>query len=84
MRVSLLTIGRRLSKAAPGGTPAAVLKRLNAEIQAVLSHLPKRERLSASECLPLKTRVAEFSRNVAQEFEAMGRIVKAARIVGES
>ncbi len=53
-------------------------------IQAVLSQPPTRERLSASECLPLKTSVAEFSRNVAQEFEAMGRIVKAARIVGES
>jgi hypothetical protein len=61
-----------------------VLERLNAEIQAVLSQLPTRERLSASECLPLKTSVAEFNRNVAQDFEAMGHIVKAARIVGES
>ena len=69
---------------APGGTPAAVLERLNAEIQAVLSQPALRERLSAAECLPLKTSVAQFSRNVAQEFEAMGRIVKAARIVGES
>ena len=69
---------------APGGTPAAVLERLNAEIQAVLSQPAMRERLSAAECLPLKTSLAQLSRNVAQEFEAMGRIVKAARIVGES
>jgi tripartite-type tricarboxylate transporter receptor subunit TctC len=69
---------------APAGTPAAVLERLNAEIQAVLSQSALRERLSAAECLPWKTSVAEFSRSVAQEFEAMGRIVKAAHIVGES
>ena len=43
-----------------------------------------RERLSAAECLPLRASVAEFSRSVAQEYEAMGRVVKAARIVGES
>ena len=69
---------------APGATPAAVLERLNIEIQAVLNQPALRERLSASECLPLKTSVAEFSRSFAQEFEAMGRIVKSARIVGES
>ena len=42
------------------------------------------ERLNAAECWPLKTSVAQLSRYVTQEFEAMGRIVKAARIVGES
>ena len=69
---------------APAGTPAAVVERLNAEIQAVLGEAAVRERLGAAECLPWKTSVAEFTRSVAQEFEAMGRIVKAARIVGES
>ena len=69
---------------APGGTPAAMLAQWNAEIQAVLSQPALRERLSSAECIPLKTSVAEFSRSVAQEYEAMGRIVKAARIVGES
>ena len=69
---------------APAGTPAAVVERWNTEIQAVLNLPALRERLSAAECLPLRTSVAEFSRSVAQEYEAMGRIVKAARIVGES
>ena len=69
---------------APGGTPAAVLERLNVEIQAALNQPALRDRLRAAECLPLKTSVLEFSRSVAQESEAMGRIVKAARIVGES
>jgi len=41
-------------------------------------------RLNAAECGPLKTSLAQLSRHVTQEFEAMGRIVKAARIVGES
>jgi len=69
---------------APAGTPAAVLERWNTEIQAVLNLPALRERLSAAECLPLRASVAEFSRSVAQEYEAMGRVVKAARIVGES
>lgn len=69
---------------APGGTPQVLLERLHADIQAVLSQAALRERLLAAECLPWKSTLAEFTRSVAQEFDAMGRIVKAARIVGES
>lgn len=69
---------------APGGTPQSLLERLHADIQAVLSQAALRERLLAAECLPLKSSLTEFNRNVAQEFDAMGRIVKAAHIVGES
>ena len=69
---------------APGGTPQVLLERLHADLQAVLSQTALRERLLAAECLPWKSTLAEFTRSVAQEFDAMGRIVKAARIVGES
>ena len=69
---------------APGGTPQVLLERLHADIQAVLSQAALRERLLAAECLPWKSSLAEFTRSVAQEFDAMGRIVKSARIVGES
>lgn len=69
---------------APGGTPQVLLERLHADLQAVLSQSALRERLLAAECLPLKSSLAEFTRSVAQEFDAMGRIVKSARIVGES
>ena len=68
---------------APAGTPAMILERLNAEIQVVLGQQTVRERLSAAECLPLKTSVLEFKRIIAQESDNMARIVKDARIVGE-
>jgi tripartite-type tricarboxylate transporter receptor subunit TctC len=68
---------------APAGTPVAMVERLNADIQAVLSQPAMRERLNAAECLPLKTSVADLTRTMGQEYENMGRIVKEARIVGE-
>lgn len=68
---------------APAGTPPMILERLNAEIQGVLGLQAVRERLSAAECLPLKTSVLEFKRIIAQESDNMARIVKDARIVGE-
>lgn len=68
---------------APAGTPAVVVERLNADIQAVLGQSALRERLDAAQCLPLKTSVTDFSRIITQEYDNMGRIVKDARIVGE-
>jgi len=68
---------------APALTPPAIVERLNAEIQAVLLQPAVRERLSAAECLPLKTSVLEFKRIITQESDYMARIVKDARIVGE-
>jgi len=65
------------------GTPPLILERLNAEIQVVLGQQTVRERLSAAECLPLKTSALEFKRIIAQESDNMARIVKEARIVGE-
>ena len=68
---------------APALTPPAIVERLNAEIQAVLAQPAVRERLSAAECLPLRTSVQEFKRIISQESDNMARIVKDARIVGE-
>ena len=68
---------------APALTPPAIVERLNAEIQAVLLQPAVRERLSAAECLPLKTSVLEFKRIITQESDNMARIVRDARIVGE-
>ena len=69
---------------APAGTAPTLLERLNTDIQAVLGQAPMRERLLAAECLPWKTTLAEFTRSVTQEYEAMGRIVKTARIVADT
>jgi tripartite-type tricarboxylate transporter receptor subunit TctC len=68
---------------APTGTPPLIVERLNADIQVVLGQQAVRERLSAAECLPLKTSAPEFKRIIAQESDNMARIVKDARIVGE-
>jgi tripartite-type tricarboxylate transporter receptor subunit TctC len=68
---------------APAGTPPVIIDRLNAEIQIVLGQQAVRERLSAAECLPLKTSALEFKRIIAQESDNMARIVKDAHMVGE-
>jgi tripartite-type tricarboxylate transporter receptor subunit TctC len=68
---------------APAGTPPASVERLNREINATLALPAMRERLRDAECVAQPASSAEFARLVAGEFEAMGRVVREARILAE-
>jgi tripartite-type tricarboxylate transporter receptor subunit TctC len=68
---------------APAGTPAAIVERLNREINAALALPAMRERLRDAECVAQPASSAEFARLIAGEFEAMGRIVREARILAD-
>jgi tripartite-type tricarboxylate transporter receptor subunit TctC len=68
---------------APAGTPAFVIERLNAEINAVLAQPAIRERLLAAECVPMPTSSTAFARLIATESESMARIVRDAHIKSE-
>jgi tripartite-type tricarboxylate transporter receptor subunit TctC len=65
---------------APAGTPAAVLERLNAEINKALATPALRDRLLASDNVPSPTSQAEFARQIAADFNNNGRMIKAASI----
>ncbi|MCW5634652.1 MAG: tripartite tricarboxylate transporter substrate binding protein [Rubrivivax sp.] len=54
---------------APGRTPAALVERLNAEAVAVLQAPALRERLEASDNVPLGGSAGEFARRIAAERE---------------
>lgn len=60
---------------APGATPAPLLQRLTAEIDAVLATPALRQRLQAVDNLPLGGTAAEFARIVARDTEANKRLV---------
>ena len=68
---------------APAGTPAAVIDRLNLEINAALAQPALRERLKAAECLPTQGSPAEFSKLIHNEFGNMARIVQQAQMKAE-
>lgn len=65
---------------APAGTPAAVLERLNAEINKALASPDLRARLVASDNVPTGGSAAEFARQIATESDNNARIIKAAGI----
>ncbi len=62
--------------AAPTGTPAAVIQRLNAEINAGLADAVVRERLSALGVTLLPGSPADFAKRIAVESEKWARIIK--------
>lgn len=68
---------------APAGTPAAIIERLNLEINAVLAQPAVRERLLAAECVPMPGTSREFAKFIASESDSMARIVRDARIRAE-
>ncbi|MCJ0762626.1 Bug family tripartite tricarboxylate transporter substrate binding protein [Variovorax terrae] len=65
---------------APAQTPAAVLERLNAEINKALALPEIRRKLEATDNVPTGGRAADFARAIATESENNGRIIKAAGI----
>jgi tripartite-type tricarboxylate transporter receptor subunit TctC len=68
---------------APAGVPAAVLDRMNAEVNKALAAPELRARLVASENVPTGGAAADFRRQIAQESENNARIIKAANIQAE-
>lgn len=68
---------------APAGVPQPVLDRLNTEINKVLALPDFRARLMASDNVPTGGSAADFSRQIASEFESNARIIKAAGIKAE-
>jgi tripartite-type tricarboxylate transporter receptor subunit TctC len=68
---------------APAGTPAAVVDRMNAEVNKLLATADIRSKLVASDNVPTGGPAADFARVIAQESESNARIVKAAGIRAE-
>lgn len=67
-------IGSLFGLFAPGGTPAAVLERLNAEINTAIDTPGIRERLLAADNLPATADRASFVRHIAQEWQNNRRL----------
>jgi tripartite-type tricarboxylate transporter receptor subunit TctC len=65
---------------APGRTPDAVVKRLNAEINKALAAPDMAERLVKLDNVPSPASVEQFAKTVRAEFEANARIVAKAHI----
>ncbi|MDB5859052.1 MAG: Tripartite-type tricarboxylate transporter, receptor component TctC [Ramlibacter sp.] len=68
---------------APKGTPDAVLDRLNTEIQAVISSTAFRASLLQQNAEPTLGKRADFSRQIAQEQQRLGKIATELKIVAE-
>ena len=73
-------LSSRFGLFAPAGMPAGLLEKINAQVNAVLALPAMRERLHAAECVAAPASLAEFGRNVASEHQAMGTLVRQARI----
>lgn len=65
---------------APAQTPAAVLDRINAEVNKALAQPDIRSKLEATDNVPTGGTAAEFARQIAQESENNARIIRAAGI----
>ncbi|HYF20153.1 MAG TPA: tripartite tricarboxylate transporter substrate binding protein [Ramlibacter sp.] len=68
---------------APAGTPAAVVERLNAEVNKALATPDLRARLVGSDNVPTGGTAADFARQIAQESQNNARIIQAANIKAE-
>ncbi|XAH25610.1 tripartite tricarboxylate transporter substrate binding protein [Xylophilus sp. GW821-FHT01B05] len=65
---------------APARTPAAVLERLNAEINTALAQADIRTKLTAADNMPAGGSAADFTKQIAAESAANARIISAAGI----
>ena len=68
---------------APGGTPAAIVNKLNTEINKVLNEPETQARVKKVENLVITSTPEEFAATINQEFAANARIVKDADIKAE-
>lgn len=67
---------------APAQTPAAVVERINAEVNKALAAPDIRAKLDATDNVPTGGSAAEFAKQIAQESENNARIIRAAGIKG--
>ena len=65
---------------APAGTPAAVVQKLNAEVNSIVQQPEVREQFAKLGIHPTPMRTDEFAKFVRSEIEVYKRIVKQARI----
>ena len=65
---------------APAGTPAAVIERVNAEVNKVLKDPEVRQKIEATDNLPTGGSAADFAALIASESANNARIIKAAGI----
>lgn len=68
---------------APGGTPVAIINKLNTEINKVLNEATTQERVRKVENLVMVSTPAEFAATIQREFAANAKIVKEADIKAE-
>lgn len=68
---------------APGGTPAAVVSRLNAEVNRILGTPAMRERVNAIGGVPTPMSAEQFAAKMAEDSKRFGAIVKERKIVGD-
>ena len=68
---------------APAGTPAAVVTRLNGEINRILGTAAVRERINAIGGVPAPQSPAEFQAKMAEDSRRFGAIVRERKIVGD-
>jgi tripartite-type tricarboxylate transporter receptor subunit TctC len=68
---------------APGGTPAAVVGRLNAEVNRILATPAMKERINAIGGVPTPMSAAEFGAKMADDGKRFGAIVRERKIAGD-
>ena len=68
---------------APAGTPAAVISRLNTEINKILGSPAVKERIAALGGAPLPLTPAQFAAKAAEDSKRFGAIIRERKIVGD-
>jgi tripartite-type tricarboxylate transporter receptor subunit TctC len=68
---------------APGGTPEAVINKLNAEINRILATPALKERIAALGGIPAPMSPAEFGAKAAEDSKRFGAIIRERKIVGD-
>jgi tripartite-type tricarboxylate transporter receptor subunit TctC len=68
---------------APIATPAAIIDKLNNEINAVVAEPDMRARLVGLGVRPLSMTAAEFGKLIADDTEKWGKVIRAAGIKAE-
>ena len=76
-------LSSRFGVFAPAQTPAAIVERMNAEINKALASPDLRGRLTATDNVPTGGTPADFARAIATEYENNGRIIRAGNIKAE-
>jgi tripartite-type tricarboxylate transporter receptor subunit TctC len=61
---------------APGGTPSAVIKKLNTDLMQVLNAKEVRDRMTAAGLTPSPSGADEFQKEIAKDYEIWGKVVK--------